>query len=103
LIEENHKYLLCSDITILFYIGFEKNCGGFVDLMVWPWFERLKAFAQVFNMIDDITRARYPRLSAWGDRMSADPAVKATTYPKELFVKFLEGAAAGAANYDEGL
>ena len=75
---------------------------GFVDLMIWPWFERLPAMKEAFNLTD-VTKERFPKLTAWSERMLADTDVKATCYSKELLVKFFNGVLEGNANYDEGL
>lgn len=75
---------------------------GFVDLMVWPWMERLPSVKGALD-VPEINRERYPRLMAWAHRMLKEPGVKATTYPKELFAKFMTGVIEGKVNYDEGL
>ncbi|XP_055335782.1 glutathione S-transferase omega-1-like [Paramacrobiotus metropolitanus] len=70
---------------------------GFVDLMVWPWFERLPALKEMKEL--DITKERFPKLAAWAEAMLSDPVVKEITYPKETFQEFLKGAMDNG-NYD---
>lgn len=74
---------------------------GFVDLMVWPWFERVPSMQDLKNV--DFSKQRYPKLNAWFDAMMADPAVKETAYSKEVLTQFFESYAKGAADYDVGL
>ena len=74
---------------------------GFVDLMIWPWFERLDSFAEVSSGAFEPNI--YPKLNAWMDRMLSDPDVKATTYTKEVFVAFMKGYKEGKQNANIGL
>ncbi|OQV25545.1 putative Pyrimidodiazepine synthase [Hypsibius exemplaris] len=64
---------------------------GYVDLMVWPWFERLPALASLSEGAFDFSSARYPKLVAWSEALLSDPDIKATTYSKELFAQFIKG------------
>jgi len=75
---------------------------GYVDLMVWPWFERLPAIAEVSGKLD-WSAQKYPKLFAWTQAVLSDPAVKATTYPKEFFAGFIKSHVDGKTNGDFGL
>jgi len=88
------------NLTSKFFAG-EKL--GYVDLMVWPWFERLPALAAARDNVFEFSGKKYPKLFAWTQAMLEDPAVKATTYSKELFVQFLKTVIAGAMTGDVGL
>ncbi|XP_055335799.1 glutathione S-transferase omega-1-like [Paramacrobiotus metropolitanus] len=75
---------------------------GFVDLMVWPWFERLPALSDMKEL--DITKERYPKVAAWAQAMLSDPVAQEITYPKETFQEFLKGLMNnGNVNCDVGL
>jgi len=76
---------------------------GYVDLMVWPWFERLPALAEVTKGKFDFSAAKYPKVHAWSQALLSDPAVKATTYPKEWFAGFIQSHLDGKTNGDFGL
>ncbi|GAU92719.1 hypothetical protein RvY_04766 [Ramazzottius varieornatus] len=76
---------------------------GFVDLMVWPWFERLESIAEGSSEAFKFEESRYPKIKAWMDRMLADPDVKATTYSKDDFVAFSKSVKEGKQNGNIGL
>ncbi|GAV03484.1 hypothetical protein RvY_13901 [Ramazzottius varieornatus] len=74
---------------------------GFVDLMVWPWFERLPAIQRIAAI--RFSPEHHPKILAWMDRMLTIPAVKMTAYDTEERLAFLESRKAGAINFDVGL
>jgi pyrimidodiazepine synthase len=59
---------------------------GFVDLMVWPWFERLPAVEKYRDI--SLPVERFPRISDWCERMRVNPAVKLTAQSTEIYTEF---------------
>ena len=59
----------------------------FVDLMMWPWFERIPALEK-FRQVSVMSEERHPKLSHWCDMMWEHAAVQATGYPTDLYVEF---------------
>ncbi|XP_076599103.1 glutathione S-transferase omega-1-like [Chaetodon auriga] len=68
-----------------------------IDYMMWPWFERLE-INELQHFLDDT-----PELKKWMERMSEDPAVKATMHSLETYKAFYETYIEGKPNYDYGL
>ncbi|XP_783642.2 glutathione S-transferase omega-1 [Strongylocentrotus purpuratus] len=67
---------------------------GMVDLMVWPWIERMHVLGAV--IIDDFV----PEFKAWVDRMGTVPAVQACRISKEKLSEMYTGYFARNAVYD---
>ncbi|GAU94535.1 hypothetical protein RvY_06291 [Ramazzottius varieornatus] len=59
----------------------------FVDLMVWPWFERIPAIEK-FRQVSMTSEERHPQLTHWCKLMREEAAVQATSYPADLYVDF---------------
>ncbi|XP_038070038.1 pyrimidodiazepine synthase-like [Patiria miniata] len=62
---------------------------GMVDLMIWPFNERLVSFDPLY----DLGKAQLPNLVDYVNRMESTPAVKATASPKEMYLKIFKGLA----------
>ncbi|KAM8739214.1 glutathione S-transferase omega-1-like [Acanthopagrus schlegelii] len=68
-----------------------------IDYMMWPWFERLEMF-ELKHCLDST-----PELKKWAERMSEDPAVKATTHSVDTYKAFYKSYIDGKPDYDYGL
>ncbi len=86
---------------------FEGNHCGYVDYMQWPWIERLVGFTElgIFSTIPElaITPVQYPNLTAYIQRMSGRPEVRACHLDPELQLGFIQSLLSGQPNYDLGL
>ncbi|KAL0970121.1 hypothetical protein UPYG_G00237450 [Umbra pygmaea] len=67
-----------------------------IDYMIWPWFERLDMYG-VKHCLDSS-----PDLKDWAERMSQDPAVRATMHPIESHKAFWNSYFDGKPDYDYG-
>ncbi|XP_075997848.1 glutathione S-transferase omega-1-like [Genypterus blacodes] len=68
-----------------------------IDYMMWPWFERLEIF-ELKHCLDET-----PELKKWSERMSEDPAVKASMYSMDTYKAYYKTYIAGKPDYDLGL
>ncbi|XP_055356475.1 pyrimidodiazepine synthase-like [Paramacrobiotus metropolitanus] len=76
---------------------------GFVDVMIWPWFERIAPVCEV-RSVDLKMERDYPKLHAWMQKMLKEPAIADIVFPSEIMVPFIKSAYVdGKANYDIGL
>lgn len=74
---------------------------AFIDLMIWPWLERLSVLTQ-FNPKVELTS--FPRLLRWSQAMLAEPVVQECLLPPEVHSKFYQAVKAGDPKaYDTGL
>ncbi|XP_052741768.1 pyrimidodiazepine synthase-like [Bicyclus anynana] len=74
------------------YLGGDEP--GFVDYMIWPWFERLL----VLNKDDaraSIDPKKFGLLMAYLDKMKKDPAIVPYLVPDEIMIAFHEGFKTG--------
>lgn len=71
--------------------------------MVWPFLERLEAVAIMSNGKVAVTKDKYPKLSAYMDRMKSRPEVKAIYRTPEEHSAFFSSVRNGSPNYDIGL
>jgi glutathione S-transferase len=78
---------------------FAGNECGWVDYMVWPFLERLEAVAAMSNGKVAVTKDKFPKLSAYIDRMKGRPEVKAIYRTPEEHSTFFRSAVGGTANY----
>ena len=60
---------------------------AFVDLMMWPWMERLPTFEWTAPEIVP-SESSFPKLNAWCQLMRQVPAVKACAFTKEDHQRF---------------
>ncbi|XP_055333710.1 pyrimidodiazepine synthase-like [Paramacrobiotus metropolitanus] len=86
---ENKEALLkaldeIEQIFLKSYSGLEPI--SFVDLMIWPWFERLPAIEQLRNM--QFPRERFPAIMGWCDRMRQEPSVQSSAQPTEVHLEW---------------
>lgn len=102
-----------TSITILKFIkSLEKeitdNGGLFVsgpevsaiDLLIWPWFERLDAFVDIIPEFSGFySQDKTPVLYGWVQRMFKVDAVKQTLLPKEVHQHFFQNAKDGNHDY----
>jgi len=83
-----------------------KYLGGasvaMVDLMVWPWLERLGLLSSVAPDLIP-SKATFPNLAAYIVAMLEVPAVKATIFDLDTHLKFVMSFKAGNPDYDLGL
>ncbi|XP_069548882.1 glutathione S-transferase omega-1-like [Brachyistius frenatus] len=68
-----------------------------IDYMMWPFFERLEIF-ELRHYLDNT-----PELKKWAERMSEDPAVRATMHSVDTYKAFYKTYIDGKPNYDYGL
>nr|QIC35745.1 glutathione S-transferase omega 2 [Ostrinia furnacalis] len=71
---------------------------GFVDYMIWPWFERILCVQDMKPLVIDANK--YKLLLDYLDLMLKDPAVSQYVIPKDVLLKFLEGYRTGQIDYD---
>nr|UOU03284.1 glutathione S-transferase omega 1 [Brachionus rubens] len=81
------------------YYGGDKP--AFVDYMVWPWIERLEYLQKAKNL--DLNSTRFPKLTAYIERMKTQPAVKETILPVETLEKFFKSYGSDEPDYDCGI
>ncbi|CAH1780303.1 unnamed protein product [Owenia fusiformis] len=74
---------------------------GFLDFIIWPWFERLGALNQLSGFQLDANEN--PRIVGWISRMFHLPAVVKTMFGDDAHVNFMVTLGAGAPDYDYGL
>ncbi|XP_019615075.1 PREDICTED: glutathione S-transferase omega-1-like [Branchiostoma belcheri] len=87
-----------SALTQPFFSG---DDVGALDYNLWPWFERvpmLKARAGV-----QMSAEKLPKLTAWMERMSDLPEVKACSFSPEIHDRYGKTLLAGRSEYDLGL
>ncbi|OQV25591.1 putative Pyrimidodiazepine synthase [Hypsibius exemplaris] len=61
---------------------------GFVDLCVWPWFERLPA-VELFRGVP-FTPTDYPKLTEWSEKMRVHPRIRDSIFSTELMLEFFQ-------------
>ena len=76
---------------------------GFVDLMIFPWFDRAPGYLKTVGINFADHRATLTKLTAWRDRMLSDPAISGTCYPDECYVAMLETRRSGKPTPDVAL
>lgn len=75
---------------------------GFVDLMIWPWFERFESLKPL--AANKLEETRFPKLIEWQKRMLEVPAVKETLSDPVQMVEFYKVSLTNKEpNYDIGL
>jgi len=74
---------------------------GFVDLMIWPWCERIPVFK--FTLGDDyepFDKVRFSKVIEWYYAMKEDPAVQTSLISGENHYKFVQSMLHGDPDYD---
>ncbi|XP_017862249.1 PREDICTED: pyrimidodiazepine synthase [Drosophila arizonae] len=79
---------------------FSGSKPGFVDYMIWPWFERLPVIKFVLEDRYNFDVKRFAKLNAWIELMLKDEWVKSFYVTPEQHVEFWRTRKAGNANYD---
>ncbi|CAH2217184.1 jg2768 [Pararge aegeria aegeria] len=80
------------------YLGGDEP--GYVDYMIWPWFERLLVFKED-NPNLKIDSEKFKILTAYLDKMKKDPAVFPYLVPDKVMLAFHESFKSGPnPNYD---
>ena len=77
-------------------LHFPGSSVGFVDLMIWPWFERLPAVQQHRQV--PFNAEKHPKLTEWAEKMREHPQIKPSIYPTELHLQYLQ-----TRNFNVGL
>jgi len=103
---ESLKYLNIFELELSergkegFFSG--NNVPGFLDYMIWPWFERLDAFGESYNKEPGLQypREKFPVLSGWMERMMEDKAVKDYHLDTATHAQFLASMGSGSPNYN---
>lgn len=73
-----------------------------VDMMMWPWFERIGVMQTVAPSLVP-SQTAFPKLFSWMQAMFEEPAIKATCFDVDSHTKFVAGHLQGKADYDIGL
>jgi len=79
---------------------FSGNECGFVDYMVWPFVERLEAVAVMTQGKVVVSKDRYPKMTAYVQRMMTRPEVKLAYRTPEEHMMFLRSMKDKTPNYD---
>ncbi|XP_034481160.1 pyrimidodiazepine synthase-like [Drosophila innubila] len=80
------------------YFGGDKP--GYVDYMIWPWFERLSVLQFVLKEAYNFDKQRYAKISAWIDLLTKDEVVQSFFATPEQHVEYFRSRSAGNTNYD---
>ncbi|GAU94548.1 hypothetical protein RvY_06303 [Ramazzottius varieornatus] len=76
---------------------------GYVDLMIYPWFDRAPFYLKFVGIDWQEILDRVDRIMQWRERMLSDMAVRLTSYPEECWVALLEARRAKAMHADVAL
>ncbi|XP_055333915.1 glutathione S-transferase omega-1-like [Paramacrobiotus metropolitanus] len=74
---------------------------GFVDIMVYPWFDRSPAYLRTVGV--DINTGNTKAIMAWRERMLTNPAVTGSSYSDAFYTAILEGRRKGKPDPDVGM
>ncbi|CAH0729870.1 unnamed protein product, partial [Brenthis ino] len=72
---------------------------GYVDYMIWPWFEKIDAMKTVDEKLI-IDPVKYKKLVEYISNMFQDPAVSEYLVPPSILLKYFEGYKTGYPNYE---
>ncbi|XP_017042583.1 pyrimidodiazepine synthase-like [Drosophila ficusphila] len=73
---------------------------GFVDYMIWPWFERLSVIKLRLGDEYKFDEKRFAKISQWISLLKEDPVVQSFYATPEQHDEFWRTRQAGNANYD---
>ena len=76
---------------------------GYVDLMIYPWFDRAPFFAKFVGINWQEIQDRASRIMQWRERMLSDRAIRLTCYPEECWMTLMEARRAKAMHADVAL
>jgi len=80
---------------------FGGDLPGWLDYMVWPWFERVHSYSTIFKGELEFPRESFPLLDQWMERMEKDPAVSEYFLDTETHAQFIQSLAVnGVPNYN---
>lgn len=79
---------------------FGGNKPGFVDYMIWPWFERLSVIELKLQKEYNFNESRFPKITKWIALLKADSVVQSFYATPEQHNEFWRTRKAGNANYD---
>ncbi|GMT13735.1 hypothetical protein PFISCL1PPCAC_5032, partial [Pristionchus fissidentatus] len=83
---------------------FGGSSAGFVDWLIFPFFERLALLSSPLSLPSLFPSSRWPALSSWFGRISAHPAAAAAVQPADAHLGFIKSfVVGGAPDYDSGL
>nr|AYN44516.1 glutathione S-transferase O2 [Brachionus plicatilis] len=75
---------------------------GFTDLMIWPWFERIRSLKSLLN--NELDKERFPKLTTWIKNMTLLDSVKKTSVRQDHLIVFTKQSTTSAEpDYDIGL
>ncbi|XP_055335781.1 glutathione S-transferase omega-1-like [Paramacrobiotus metropolitanus] len=76
---------------------------GFVDLMIWPFFERLPFISDMRQAGVNLEKD-HPKLFAWTQRMLSDVTIQEASFPPDIMTRFTKSAYIDQKpDYDIGL
>ncbi|KAL1518206.1 hypothetical protein ABEB36_001867 [Hypothenemus hampei] len=78
---------------------FGGNKPGMLDLMIWPWCERVEIL-KYFGNTNLLKKENYKRLMEWCRKMSEEPSVKKSLMDPDTHIKYLQSYRAGRPDYD---
>ena len=73
-------------LTEVFFVSLTGDKPGMGDFLLWPFLERFLLFQSRVGL--DVTQ--YPAVSAWCAAMKEVPAVKESSYPEEMYLKYFD-------------
>ena len=74
---------------------------GWLDIMIWPWMERVDAFELVFQEKGCLfPRERFPQITTWMDRMKNTKAVSDYLLPVDTHAEFIKSMQSGDPKYN---
>lgn len=75
---------------------------GITDYMIWPWFERFETLKPLTN--NELDKKRFPKLTAWVQRMQKQDAVKqCASEPSQILEFYKVSLTNQEPDYDIGL
>jgi len=81
---------------------FAGTLPGWLDYMLWPWFERVASYGGVYQDEPGLVfpSEKVPLLSSWIEEMEKDPAVAQYALPTQVHTDFIKTLVTGSPNYD---
>ncbi|KAK7091939.1 glutathione S-transferase omega-1-like isoform X2 [Littorina saxatilis] len=74
---------------------------GFSDYMTWPWFERIPMLGEITDY--KMSASKFPKLTAWVQRMWKDPVVQECKIDGKLFVDHYSKYRTGRPDFTIGM
>ncbi|ALC43102.1 CG6776, partial [Drosophila busckii] len=79
---------------------FSGSQPGYVDYMLWPWFERFPVLEYYLKERYSFDKQRFAKISAWIELMLKDPVVQSHFVTPEQHIEYWRTRKAGQTNYD---